>query len=193
MIYPSDLANRALTMIGHETLIGDLREGTQEARVALLHYTDTLSWLLSQKDWGFARQGVVLTLLKSAPPGGYPGGWTTAFPPVPWLFEYAFPPTAVIIRSVRPTPYPLPEFAPRVNAFVDAYDAALNQKVILTNLANAQAVFTAQVGNPDEWSDYTFLEDFVVELAKRLKAAFEKTPPRNAARDNMAAPEGASA
>lgn len=174
-------------MIGHEVTIGDPQEGTAEARVALLHYTDTLDWLLMQKDWDFARQAATLGApLKTAPPGGY--GLTpwnsTSNPPPPWIFEYSYPVNCIWVRSVRPTPIVIPSFTPHFNNFVNAYDAQLNQKVVLTNLTNAQVVFTAQVADPNEWQNNMFLEEFVKQLALRLKAAFEKEmkqPPQDQA------------
>lgn len=180
MIYPADLINRALTIIGHETTIGDPQEGTEEARVALLHYTDTLDWLLMQKDWDFARQAATLGApVKTAPPGGYGGSpWNQAInPPPPWIYEYIYPVNCLWVRSVRPVPILIPSFTPYFNNFVNAYDAQLNQKVVLTNLANAQVVFTAQIADPNEWQNNVFLEEFVKQLALRLKAAFEKEPP----------------
>ncbi len=170
---PEGLCNMALRRIGYPTPIGFIYEGTPAARVAVEIYGQTRDNLLRNADWDFARQAVGLTLLKTAPVGGYGYGqlWTNAYPPPPWVFEYAYPTAALLVRSVRPTPVAMPEWDPQPNIFVVADDASVTpSKVILTNLANAQAVYTGQIVNPTQWNA-SFIEALVDALATLFQQA----------------------
>ena len=167
-----DICNAALRRIKYPTPIGSMYDGSAAARVALDTYSTTRDALFTETDWPFTRQMVTLSLLKTAPPGGYPNGvWTSAYPPLPWIYEYGYPPGCLKIRSLRPTPSIVPEFAPTTNLFETAYDSALQQKVILTNLVNAQANITAQITDPTEWQDPNFTE----ALIERLAALFARS------------------
>lgn len=167
-----DLVNQALRRIAYPTPVGFIYEGSKPARVALDLYGQTRDNLLGARDWDFARQAVTLDLLKTAPVGGYGlTGWTSAYPPPPWIYEYAYPGDAIMVRSVRPTPVLIVEYDPQPNIFVAANDTDLNAKVILTNLANAQAVITGKVTDPGQWLDNNFIEAFVDALAVQFQQA----------------------
>ena len=167
-----DILNAALRRAGYSMAIGSIYEGSRAARAALDFYGQTRDALLSEFDWSFARATVSLgDPIKTAPAGGYMGTpWTNAYPPPPWVFEYAYPDNCINIRALRPTPLFIPELLPRVNDFAQAYDDALQAKVVLTNLANALAVITRQVTNPAEWQD----NDFIEALINRLAVLFVK-------------------
>lgn len=172
-----DLCNQALRRVGYHTPIGWIYEGSPAARAAVELYGQTRDNLLGSRDWDFARQAVTLLLLKTAPVGGYGlTPWSTAYPPVPWIYEYAFPANCIQVRSVRPTPVMIPEFDPKPNIFVAANDAALGQKVVLTNLANATAVITRQLTDPAQWDDANFVEALVDALAVQFQQAFAGDP-----------------
>ncbi len=171
------LVNQSLRRIGYQTEIGYIFEGSVAARAALTVYGQTRDDLLRSKDWPFARQTVAMTLLKTAPVGGYvyPTYWTTAYPPAPWIYEYAYPAGCLAMRSVRPTPVLIPEYDPSPNIFVVADDTALMPapaKVVLTNLANALAVYTGQVTDMTQWEPM-FTEAMVEALARRMGQAME--------------------
>jgi hypothetical protein len=177
-ISPEDLCNQALRRIGYATPVGYLYEGSPAARVAVEVYGQTRDNLLRGADWDFARQAAGLTLLKTAPVGGYGfmNPWTSASPPPPWRYEYAYPAGALLVRSVRPTPIIMPEYDPQPHVFVLADDATVTPaKVILTNLANAQAVFTGQIIDPTQWNA-SFTEAFVDALAMLFQAALGPSP-----------------
>ena len=178
MIYPADLINRALDLAGSKITIGDPQEGTREAQVALRLYMQTIEFLLLRNDWGFSRQAVALGApIKTAPPGGYGTvAWTSAYPPIPWIYEYAYPANCLKIRSLRAAPVFIPSFLPLPNIFVEAYDDALADQVVLTNLAGAQAVITARVMDPNDWRSADFVEELVILLAKYLKPALGSEP-----------------
>lgn len=163
-----DILNSALRRVGYPTPIGQIMEGSRAARVALDFYAQTRDALFSEFDWSFARQAVSLgNPIKTAPVGGYGANpWNPATnPPPPWIFEYAYPDNCINVRSVRPVPILIPEPMPRVNIFAQAFDNLLGQKVVLTNLANAQAVITARVTDPNEWQDNDFIEALIDRLA----------------------------
>lgn len=172
---PEQIVNQALRRIGYQVEIGFMYEGSPAARAALTLYGQTRDNLLRAKDWPFARQSVALTLLKTAPVGGYgfQTPWTSAYPPVPWVFEYAYPTGCLEMRSVRPTPILIPEYDPVPNIFIIADDTSLAPtpaKVVLTNLRAALGVFTGQATDPAQWEPM-FTEALVEALARRFAEA----------------------
>jgi hypothetical protein len=174
-----DLWNQALRRIGYPTPVGYAYEGSMAARVGLEVYGQTRDALLMDWDWDFARQAAALKLLKTAPVGGYGfmTPWTTAFPPPPWIYEYGYPVGCLMVRSVRPIPVAVPEFDPQPNIFVLADDGSLTPpaKVVLTNLPNAMAVYTAQVTDPTQWNP-AFTDSLVDALAVRFQQALNAEP-----------------
>lgn len=174
-----DICNAALRKIGYAVPIGYIYEGSAASRVAVEIYGQTRDALLTAFDWDFARQAVKLTLLKTAPVGGYQTAtWTSAYPPPPWVYEYAYPAACLLVRALRPTPIFMPEFDPVPSVFVLGNDAGA--EVILTNLANAQAVYTAQVVTPTVWSA-SFTEGLIDALAVKFQKALAPEP--NAVKD----------
>ena len=146
-------------------------------------YGQTRDDLLRSRDWPFARQATGLTLLKTAPVSGYGvTPWNSSFPPPPWIYEYAYPAGCLYVRAVRPTPAVIPEMAPRPNIFVVADDPSLATpaQVILTNLVNAQAVFTGQVTNISAMEPM-FIEGLIAALALKFQEAL--SPDANAVKD----------
>jgi len=178
-----DLCNQALRKISYPTPIGYIYEGSRASRIAVEIYSQTRDDLLRSKDWPFARQAAGLTLLKTAPVGGYGVTlWTSAFPPPPWIYEYAYPTGCLYVRSVRPTPIIIPELTPRPNVFVVADDPSLTTpaQVILTNLARAQVVFTGQITNISAMEPM-FIEGLIAALALKFQEAL--SPDANAVKD----------
>lgn len=172
-ISPESICNQALRRIGYAIPIGYLMEGSPAARVAVEVYGQTRDNLMRGFDFDFARQATGLTLLKTAPVGGYGfmTPWTNAYPSPGYIFEYAYPPECLLIRSLRPTPVAMPEFDPQPNTFTIANDPSVTpSKVILTNLANAQAVYTGRVTNPEYWNA-SFTESLVDSLATLFQQA----------------------
>lgn len=149
------ICNIALRRIGWPTPIGFIYEGSQAARVAVEIYAQCRDDLLRSSNWDFARQQFSLVLLKTAPVGGYGfTPWSNTYPAANWQYEYDYPPMCLEVRAVRPTPGLLSQYDPYPNVFALAYDntLAVPSPVILTNLVNAQAVYTAQVTDPDQWT-----------------------------------------
>src|SRR5271167_2012719 len=164
------ICNMSLDAIGYPRSISNIFAGTKEARAALRWYGQTRDDVLRQRDWPFARQDVRLVLQKTAPVGGYPTGiWTAASPPPGWKYQYAYP-TCIMVRSVRPAPFVLPDFDPKPWVFQPANDAATGLPTILTNLANANAVVTGQIINPTLFEP-GFVQALVSALALQLQKA----------------------
>jgi hypothetical protein len=110
---PADIVNQALDSLGIETWIGDLEEGTREARAALRWYGPTLRQLLRAANWNFARKQARLTLLNDRTgqttqrqiANGWPvtvGTGTQAMGP--WIYEYEWPIDAMRARFVPAQP-----------------------------------------------------------------------------------------
>lgn len=165
---PADLINAALVRLGYALRIGSLYEGSMVAKKSLDIYAQTRDELLRQDDWGFAERNVALTLLKSAPPGGYipPTTWNqTSYPPLPWKFEYSYPGDCLKVRTIKSTPILVPDYDPRPHLFAVVNDNTLTPpaKVIVCNIGSANLVYTGQITDP-----ITFEADFTEALVDAL-------------------------
>ncbi|MEO6779422.1 MAG: hypothetical protein ABI196_00620 [Bradyrhizobium sp.] len=90
MTLPADIVNEALDQLGVNSTIGDLEEGSNEARSALRWYGPTLRRMLRKAPWNFARKQFSLTLLNDAS-GQTPNVGIGTPGMVPWCYEYAWP------------------------------------------------------------------------------------------------------
>ena len=174
---PADAVNAALVRVGYRLRVGSLYDGSAAAKKALDIYAQTRDELLRQNDWAFAERNVAATLLKSAPQTtngqyGYipPATWNGAVnPPLPWTFEYSWPPDCLKVRAVKPTPLLIPNFNPMPNLFAVVNDSyfAPPQRVIVSDVTNAQLVYTGQVTDLTTW-DSDSLEMLIDALGQRL-------------------------
>lgn len=170
----ADVVNAALDRIGYKKNIGSLYDGSEQSQAALAVYGQTRDYILRNFDWGFAEQDMSLTLLKTAPVGGYSTDrpWDIATDPIlPWIYEYEYPgddPTMLKLRSLRRATV-VPEFDPSAILYRIANDNSFtpSKKVILTNLKDAIAVYTGQVTDPTLWEP-GFTEALVTNLGRRL-------------------------
>lgn len=171
---PGSIVNAALDRVGYKKHIGSLYDGSEASVKALAIYGQCRDDILRDFDWGFAERDIVLTLLKTAPVGGYTSlaPWTTANPILPWIYEYAYPSDMVKLRSLRNSIVIIPDYDPSPVEFRITNDNSYNpaQRVILTNLASAVAVYTGQVTDPTTW-DVGFTESFITALGQRLAPA----------------------
>ena len=166
---PADVINASLVRIGYKLRLGSLYDGSMAARRALDIYAQTRDEMLRQNDWQFAERNLQLTLLKQAPATGYALGWTTAYPPLPWIFEYEYPTDCLKVRSVKSAPAFVPNFDPQPNIFGLENDNSYTPaaKVILCNVPNAILVYTGQVTDPTTW-EADFSESLCAALGRRL-------------------------
>ena len=167
---PEDLCNQALDAIGSLVFIGDLQEGSRVSQVCLRHYGPILTRLLRDQNWDFAERTVALSLLKSAPPGGYSIStpWSSTYPLPPWLYEYSYPTDCLKIRCIKQVPNV--DLSPVPHVYQIANDT---NKVILANISNAILVYTGLVTDTTQWNP-VFIDMFIVRMAQRLAYAFEK-------------------
>lgn len=172
---PTDAVNAALVRIGFKQFIGNMRDGSEAAQTAVQVYGQTRDNLLRLGNWDFCSREIALTLLKFAPAAYVPGvtPWDpTTNPPLSYKFEYAYPDGCLKLRAVRPAPIFVPTYDPRPWAFRIANDNYFTppQRVILTNLQDAIAVYSGRVTDlttmpPD------FVEALIEALAQPLAAA----------------------
>lgn len=166
------LCNEALDRIGYPESIGFIYEGTKQARIALRLYGQTRDDLLREQDWGFAERNVALTLLKTAPTGGYfpPTTWNgTSYPPIPWIYEYQYNSDMIKVRSIKPAPLIIPDFDPQPVTFRIENDNYFStpKKVILCNVQNAICTYTGQITDMTTWEP-SFTEAFITRLSERM-------------------------
>jgi hypothetical protein len=157
--------------------IASLFDGSAAAQKFLDLYAQTRDELLRNDiyDWGFAERNVAMTLLKSAPPGGYfpPNLWNPAVNPPPgYLYEYQYPADCIKVRAVKPVPLFNINWDPQPNIFSVDNDNAFNppQRVILCNVPNAVLVYTGQITDPGTW-DVGFVSVLATKLERYVAAA----------------------
>lgn len=163
------VVNEALQHIASQTTITSLTDGSAAANAALVVYNPTIEVLMREIDPDFARYTIPLALSGAA------------IPPPPWTFEYLYPTDCMRLRQVRP---------PRVGvgALADLNDPApikaqvafdvianVSTKVILTNQANAMAVYTSGLAPEATW-DSAFADAVVRRLANPLAMALSGRP-----------------
>lgn len=188
MADPITMSNRSLAQAGAREQIASFDEGSISAINCNLLYQPTFAQLARAAHWNCLRAQRSLTLVKAAP--GTPEnqtGTTLPLPPQPWLYEYLLPPDCLFVRYLQPTfqnppqgtvpifPTPssinTPTLLPRQEVnFVVATDIdqqGNRSKVILTNLGQAQIVYTVNEPNPEFW-DSQFQAAFVASLAAFL-------------------------
>lgn len=93
----ADVCNLALDAIGVEAMIGDISEGTREARVLLRAYSQCRRQMLRAVHWDFARKQADLFMLGDAT--GQTQNVST-FVASPWTYCYAYPDDCVKARFV---------------------------------------------------------------------------------------------
>lgn len=106
-----DIANRSLDSIGASATIGDLQEGSKEAKVCVRHYAPLVSQLLRACHWNFARRQGPLTLLQDST-GQTKGVGTGTIGMRPWVYEYQWPIDGVQARWVPVSMFPYPGSPP---------------------------------------------------------------------------------
>jgi hypothetical protein len=147
---PADPVNAALRRIGYKLRVGNLYDGSAASNQVLDIYGQTRDQLLRSGNWGFAQRtinGVITT------------GATT-----PWLYAYTYPTDCLRVRALFPLGY---DTNNPVRARYLVASSGVSTKYILTNLASAVIVYTAQITFLNPW-DNLFTEAFILALAKRL-------------------------
>lgn len=115
MTLPADVYNRALDMLGADTVIGDASDGTPASEWLRRNYGRILRELLRAAHWNFARKYAALLLLADASGQTLDPGTSeqisTAVEP-PWIYCYAWPSDGVAGRWLPWDLGPLPTTVP---------------------------------------------------------------------------------
>lgn len=191
------LSNRALLQIGARAQIASLTEGSTESDAINVLWLPTYEALARTAPWNCLTQQATLTLIAAAQgTPENPSGTSLPLPPTPWLYQYQTPSDNLQIRYLVPsqtnsTPtgtvpltsvnnlalswYPGAYEIPFKVAF--AKDAQNNPiEVVLTNLSQAQVVYTVNSPNPTIF-DSLFEQAFVSSLAAFLSPALTLNLP----------------
>lgn len=181
-----DIVNRSLLSIGARSQVSSIQpsDGSTEANAAAVLYTPTFEALARAAHWNCLRKQVILTLIaaaKSTPEN--PLGTSLPLPPTPWLYSYQVPSDCLAIRYLVPTQPPGSDPGTPMTTYSNAAatvfpgggqiqfavaystDAGGSPiQILLTNQAQAQAVYTVNQPNPVIW-DSQFQAAMVSALA----------------------------
>lgn len=199
MNLPSDIANQALDAIGSEVVLGDIEDGTRPAQVCLRAYRQCLMQLLRTAPWDFARKTAPLVLLadatgQTADVGTLvPQPWVYEYTYPTDCVKARFVIHGQVANSITPpiTPvqvqYPWLGYPGRAARFLVATDhnyppppgqitwevqgvSPASRTVVLTDIQNAQLVYTALMLYPSVW-DPLFRAAMVAYLASEVALA----------------------
>lgn len=179
------VVNQALDEIRARATVTSINpsDGSKAGDIASRHYQPRIDALSRSAHWNCLRFQATLTMLKAALGTPENPQGTNPTPPLPWLYEYAWPSTPFCLKPRFIVP-PLnvvggvpimtnagiaqPSLAVKsaipfqVSIDTDSNGNAI--KVILCNIAQAQLVYTARITDPDLW-DPQFLDAAVMTLA----------------------------
>lgn len=154
------LANEALTRIGYPESIGNIYEGTKQARAALDIYAQTRDALLRQFDYDFSERIITAVVSANAPPP-------------PWDFAYDYPADCLKLRSLFAASYLADKNDPMPVNWTIAYDPTGAVKAIFANVDAAHLVYTFQATNMVQWEPL-FTEALIDAMARRLTPLLEE-------------------
>jgi hypothetical protein len=176
-----DIVNAALAKLKAPIRVGKLTEGSVPAKIALDTIGQTRDQMLREGNWGFARRDVAMTVLKSAPAGGYiVTAWDpVTYPPIPWKYAYEYPADCLKVRAVKAQPTFLPDFDPAPVVF-DTPNTQWQQapppadpvevKCVACNVPSAILTYTGQILDPVLWEP-GFVEAMISAMADVLAPA----------------------
>jgi hypothetical protein len=157
-----DICNIALSHVGAYR-IQSITETTKEAKECNNFYEIALNAVLEDHDWSFARKRLVLALLTDT----YSG----------WSYAYQYPTDCVCPRYIvdvngtyTGTSYDVESdqyVAVGRVSFEIASDSTLSNRLILTDKADAELVYTAKVTDTNMFT-FKFIEAFAIKLASYL-------------------------
>jgi hypothetical protein len=160
---PTDIVNQAVQIYGDDqpavTGVYPTFDNSSAGQAAQKLYGPCVQTVARQFGWDFGRNVVALALSGNVAPLGF-------------SFEYVYPALAAEVLQLRAPMLPDPNNPLPVNSTIGSVPVSgVPTKVIWTNLANAEAVFTnAQANNPATW-DPLFREAVVRLLGSEMAAA----------------------
>jgi len=158
----TDVVNRALELLGVQVQITALNDGSVAGNAAQVIYAPAVNLLLRRLDPAFARRTDVLSAA---------GG---TIPP-PWTHEYTYPADCLRLRQLRPQAGSYNVNDPQPVRGALAFDNGLAAKVIVSNQANASAVYTSSTPNENQW-DSAFIEAVARLISNPLAMALAGRP-----------------
>lgn len=144
------ISNLALTNLGISTLIAELNEASNEARICNLWYEQTRDTVLQDFPWPFATRRVTLAELSDTPA-------------TDWDYVYAYPTDCLLARAIVLQGIRKPRNDLRIE-FEIAYNGT--QRVIYTDQIAAELIYTAKVTDPTQFDPL-----FVMAMSWALAAA----------------------
>ncbi len=174
-----DICNDALSHTGTDIFIASLEEKTKEARLCARWYDRTRDEILRTFRWNFAQRRVIL-----ADMGNPPTGWQYRYRyPVDCLFLFRVYPTGEYSPSVQQD-----ELVQRTRTFEVASDDD-GGRIILTNVPDAEALYTHQVTDPNVFDDL-FTMALTFKLAANISMPLVSNPEiteylRNKTRESL--------
>lgn len=201
-----DLVNRALLSIGARSTVSSIApsDGSTEADAAAILFQPTFESLGRSAHWNCLRKQATLSLLAAATgTPENPNGTTLPLPPTPWLYSYELPADCLAMRFIVPSlpaaaggvppttfsnaaPIFLPGGGQIPYAVAYSTDSGNSPiQIILTNQAQAQAVYTVNQSNPIIW-DSLFQSAMVASLAAFFVPALSLHIPLMQAQINIA-------
>ncbi len=129
-----DIFNLALSSISAKAFVQSLNEDSNERKYCSANFDTALEVVLEDHDWKFASAYDDLAQLKESS--------DDVPPPKPWIYEYAYPSEAVVVREI---------VRDSDNEKEVPFDPALNDegtgKVIHTDKQSAKARYTKRITN----------------------------------------------
>lgn len=147
------IANMALAHVGGSATIESITEQSEEARKIDLWYDFARRQTLAIADWNFARARAVLTTDSESPPNNI------------WAYRYQYPTDAIVIRKVLNDSIGYRDGDPV--PFEIELNAARDAKTVLTDLADAEVIYTFNAVNTPLFTEF-FVEMFSMALAAKI-------------------------
>lgn len=140
------ISNMALGHVGISIFIDSLTEGSQASNVCNVYYEPARDFALADFDWNFARNRVTLADLGT--------------PPTNWQYRYALPADCLAVRNLVVAGQREPKASERIPYEIGEEN---NVRVLYTDLAEAELVYTRRVTNPN-----LFTAQFVMAMSQLL-------------------------
>lgn len=157
------LINMVLDRIGYPEYIGNIYEGTKQARIALNNYAETRDEVLRSKNWPFALRQVAGSISSGA---ALPVGWT---------YAWTYPTDCLRLRAVTPSSIPTPDYDPQPLLWTIFNDQTQSPaaKIILTQITGITLNYVGQITSPLTWEPL-FVNALVEALAVKMLPSLRK-------------------
>ena len=160
-----DICNNALSHTGTDAFIQSLDEASKEGKLCNRWYETTRDRMLRRFPWNFAQRRVILADMGDPPTG--------------WKYRYRYPVDALQVNHVYPTGEWNPSFAFNgMNERLMPWEVASSGdggRTILTNVPDAEAVFTARVTDPNVF-DELFTDALEFAIASNIAMPLVSNP-----------------